>query len=306
MKKKTKILNIAAGTCMAAGLLLLGAGWTLGGCPSFSIGSDGLTTPSDYKPVVQNKTKVDPYNKIKISIFNADIYTEPSDDENYYIEYKLFNIHKNPLFTVKDQTLTVKDNRQNVINFLVMPGFSNPESYIKVYIPESSEFENIAVSTDDGNIEFNVSCKTNALEVSNSYGNTSVTGMEGSSLMLNASDGNVSLKDCTFEEAAIENSYGNIYGSNIAGNSLAFDLSDGDLQLKKADFKDISGDNAYGNINLNMTDSSDKYDLVLSSENGSVTVNNSSHGSEFTDRNGRPDIIKISSSDGNIKITTGQ
>ena len=331
---------------MAAGLLLLGAGWVLGGSPTFSIGPDGLKTPSDYEPVIQKKTKIDSYDKIIMNVSDADILIVPSEDENYYIEYTLYNNHKKPMYSVKDKTLTLKDSLHNRINFLVM-GFTVQNSYVKLYMPEAPEFKKVSVSTDDGNIKWNVPCDTGAFEISNSYGNTFVTGVKGSSLKLDASDGNVDLSDCIFKDADIGNSYGNvdlkdiavngekglnvsmsdgnlkmtrlnaahlnlinsygnIQGSDIVGNFLAFDLSDGELRLKKADIKEIHGENEYGNINLNMTDSDDLYDFALHSEYGNIRVNNSSHDTEYSDQNDRPNKIEVSSTDGNIKITTAK
>ena len=85
-------------TCLVvAGAGFLGVGYALGGSPSFAIGPEGIVNGTTSVNHSLEKTRIDAFENVKLTVNFGDITIVPSD--GYYLEYSLTGDEKGPAYS---------------------------------------------------------------------------------------------------------------------------------------------------------------------------------------------------------------
>ncbi|MBU9727533.1 DUF4097 family beta strand repeat-containing protein [Diplocloster modestus] len=295
MKKFSKIIVTVATCLVAAGAVFLGVGYALGGSPSFAIGPKGIINGTTSVNHTLEKTRIDAFENVKMTVNYGDITIVPSD--GYYLEYSLTGDEKGPAYRVDNKTLTFQEIQEKagpVYSFFYSGPIGNVydpkgNDYLKLYVPKDVYLKNVEIIGSDGEFVWDGSVKTDWLSVDISYGDMKVSDVQGKQVELNSSDGKIEVNNCTAETLNIYNAYGNTSISQADVQNLTAEISDGKLTMEqiKADNTDIR--NSYGAIKGNNLsgniwtvyqsdgdcrfDEADIQDLKVESSYGDVELN---------------------------------
>lgn len=295
MKKFSKTILMIATCLVVAGAGFLGVGYALGGSPSFAIGPEGIVNGTTSVNHSLEKTRIDAFENVKLTVNFGDITIVPSD--GYYLEYSLTGDEKGPAYSVDNKTLTfrkIQENAGAVYSFFYSGPVGNVydpkgNDYLKLYVPEDVYLENVQIVGSDGEFVWDGSVKTDWLSVDISYGDMKVSDVQGKQIELNSSDGKIEVSNCAAETLKVYNAYGNTILKQVDVQDLTVELSDGKLEMEqiKAENNDIrnyygsiKGDVLSGNIwNVYQSDGNCRFDeadiqdLKVESSYGDVELN---------------------------------
>ncbi|WP_343250620.1 DUF4097 family beta strand repeat-containing protein [Diplocloster hominis] len=254
MKKFSKIILIVATCLVVVGGGFLGVGYVLGGSPSFAIGPNGIINGTTSVNHTLEKTRIDAFENVKLTVNYGDIQVVPSD--GYYLEYSLTGDEKGPAYKVENGTLTFREIQEKagpVYSFFSYGPIGNVydpkgNDYLKLYVPKDVYLKNVEIVGSDGEFVWDGSVKTDWLSADISYGDMKVSDVQGKQVELNSADGKIEVTNCTAETLNIYNAYGDTSISQVDVQNLTAEISDGKLSMEqiKADNTDIN--NSYGRI----------------------------------------------------------
>lgn len=138
---------------------VLVAGFVFAGCSSQKLFHKSVVYSLD-------KTEVDSFTSMDLDIVVAKIDIIPTADE-FAIEYSVMN--QNIEYSVKNNVLEVKAEQIDEVNEV-------KESYVKIYIPEDYEFEDIECSCEVGSIYLNDLTADN-ISIDSTVGNVELQGV---------------------------------------------------------------------------------------------------------------------------------
>lgn len=256
MSKSKKLIVIAL-ACMAAGLVIGGIGFILGGRPGFYVNASGIhpasgTAKEDYESL--EKTKVDPFTSIDLELNNATVKLIPSD--GYYVEYRLLKIGSGEQsYKVSNDTFTFKENvgRSNVtfLNFFSGPVFfGNSENcYFNLYVPEDIYFDIVNIFNASGDVSL-CDIRAGELTLDLSFGNLQLQKAVADNMDLTLNSGNLDAASIEAKELDIEDFFGNITSGSIKAKVADISLSSGDLDVVNMDCDTLTVEDSFGNISF--------------------------------------------------------
>lgn len=257
MKKFNRNLLITAGVMVLAGAVLFGAGFAFGGRSGFYINKTGIHSANSGREIytyTQEKTKIDSFHKMKVSVSYGDILVEPSD--GYYLEYQLSGNKREPVWEVQNDTLTFKDadiySWNESLYFFAMGGIgvqtTTPKSYLKLYLPADVYYDMVDLHLSDGDISWEKGLSADTVTIQDSYGDITLKGIQAKNLQVTSSDGIISLTDCSGDEVSVNDSYGDVNITGLQAKNLQLELADGDLNLKQIRAEQADMKNSYGQV----------------------------------------------------------
>lgn len=224
---------------------------------------------------------------------NVDVAFIPSADESGYVEFK-GNLEQETFDLLEQASLangTLKLDFQNkrVIRFLHMQ-FSRNERQLTVALPRDQilEFVQVKMSSANGSFDHIQAAK---VDIETSSGIITVSDLTANQLQLETSSGNINAKDIQAVTKATSKS-GNITITNLVGTGKVESHSGNIVVVQQsADALDI--ESSSGNVTITASSEfSGFYDLQSSS--GNIKSPES--------KRQTPDVIKVRTSSGNIKI----
>ena len=206
MKNWVKAWLVAGVGCCVCGAVLTGIGAVSGGSKYVKAADlnrmDGSAKKSDHE-VVMEKTKLDDFDSVDISMTDMNLQVVRSDDDSCYISYQASNQTKNPIsYRVNDGKLSIRENDNNgKFYYHVDIGFlsgllgggqvTTDENVVTLYIPEDQELKTADIKTDTGNVMLN-ECKIE----------------DGS---VQSDSGDLYFKNCDFDNLKIDSDMGDIH-----------------------------------------------------------------------------------------------
>ncbi len=257
MKTSTRKL-ILLSSCMAfAGVVLLGAGMLLGGRPGIVWNKNGISSPhSQSKTCTLEKTRIDPFSDIDIQIGSyADIQILPSDNDQFYLEYKLDGDDGDPSYEVRKGSfhLIHTGNPSRVgVNFFYFGSFTLDEdirTYVKLYIPEDADMGNLKVHNDSGDFSVD-SLAFGDTELDVSYGDVKLKNMNFQDLEVNMESGDFQAEDMTAQDLLLKNEYGDITMDKSKVQKAEIKLDSGDMKADGLTSVSLAVESEYGSITL--------------------------------------------------------
>lgn len=166
MKRWVKAWLAAGIGCCVCGAVLLGIGAASGGSKYVKEADlnrlEGSAKRSDNEAVLE-KTKLDDFDSVDISMSDMNLQVVSSDDQFCYIAYQASDQKKEPIsYQVRDDKLTIQENSNDGKSYYhVDIGFlsgllgGNPlttdENVVTLYVPEGQKWKMANIKSDMGN-----------------------------------------------------------------------------------------------------------------------------------------------------------
>lgn len=170
MKRWVKAWMAAGVGCCVCGAVLLGIGAASGGSKYVKEADlnrlEGSAKRSDNEAVLE-KTKLDDFDSVDISMSNMNLQVVSSDDQSCYIAYQASDQKKEPIsYQVRDGKLTIQENSNDGKSYYhVDIGFlsglfggnllTTDENVVTLYVPEGQKWKTANIKSDLGNVLLN-------------------------------------------------------------------------------------------------------------------------------------------------------
>lgn len=260
MTRFVKYLMIGAGACMISGIGLSAAGWAMGGEPGYWVRKDGFYTSQDIRKeragriCVLEKTPLESFDNMDIQVAYNNIIIKPSEDDRYYMEYRLRIQKKDPEYSVKDGVLTVtcemdpeSYSSSGIAGFFVIEtGWSQEPGEVTVYVPKNTPMDQVTLYNKDGQVTYD-GPEAKTLNITSKYGGIDLKNPVAETASLNLSDGNLKCSGGAFTGMTVVNKYGNIDLSRITASSINIQASDGNIAMENITAGSLTAENKYGN-----------------------------------------------------------
>ena len=170
MKRWVKAWLATGIGCCVCGAVLLGIGTASGGSKYVKEADlnrlEGSAKRSDNEAVLE-KTKLDAFDSVDISMSDMNLQVVSSDDQFCYISYQASDQKKEPIsYQVRDGKLTIQENSNDGKSYYhVDIGFlsglfggnllTTDENVVTLYVPEGQKWKMVNIKSDMGNVLLN-------------------------------------------------------------------------------------------------------------------------------------------------------
>ncbi|MBS5543517.1 MAG: DUF4097 family beta strand repeat protein [Ruminococcus sp.] len=297
MNKIAKTVLMTGTALCAAGVVLSTAGYFAGG-KDFTYTSDhmyvsGGNSSSRKNLTVMKKEQIDDFTKLNVDFEDFDLDIRTSDDDHYYMEYKLEkNGRKNPLtWKDKDGELTLEESAGGSGSYYItydlgifsthadLTEKKDALNTVVLYIPEKAQLSEAELQLSDGDLNVKeLQCTDN--------------------MQLKSGNGDVTIKK-----------------AELADGQIA--LSDGDIQIDNSSFNgDMKINSSCGDVSVEMKNgSAEKTNIYLKATDGDVDTEGLSRGktdneedtSVYENKAGASaPTLNVECSDGDITLTESE
>ena len=268
MKSWVKAWLAAGVGCCVCGAALTGIGAASGGGKYVKAADlnkmDGAAKKGDNE-VLLEKTKLDDFDSVDISMTNMNLQVVRSDDDFCYISYQAAGQTKDLVsYQVKDGKLTIREHGNNGFYYHVDIGFlsglfgggqvTTDENVVTLYIPEDQEWKTADMKTDTGNILLN-ECKTENGTVQ-------------------SDSGDLYFKNCDFDNLKIDSDMGDIHfvgDEDVMGAwNVKIDTDMGDIKVDDVLEGKVKEDD--DDYNQSYTQQGKGGNLVIQTESGDISL----------------------------------
>ena len=294
MNKIAKTALMTGTALCVAGVVLSTAGYFAGG-KDFTYASDhvyvsGGNSSAHKNLAVMKKEQIDDFTKLNVDFEDLDLDIRTSDDDHYYMEYKLEkNGKKAPLtWEDKDGELTLKESEGGTGGYFITYDLGVFRTHIEqtqkedavntviLYVPEKAQLLDAEIQLSDGDMDVKeLQCTDN--------------------MQLKAENGDVSIKK-----------------ADLADGQIALD--DGELQMGNSSFNgDMEITNSNGDVSIQMKNGNvDKTNIYLKTTDGDVDTRDLSRGKSSNEEDlsvyenkvgASAPTLNVNSSDGDITLT---
>jgi len=297
MNKIAKTVLMTGTALCVAGVVLSTAGYFAGG-KDFTYTSDhmyvsGGNSSSRKNLTVMKKEQIDDFMKLNVDFEDFDLDIRTSDDDHYYMEYKLEkNGRKNPLtWKDKDGELTLEESAGGSGSYYItydlgifsthadLTEKKDALNTVVLYIPEKAQLSEAELQLSDGDLNVKeLQCTDN--------------------MQLKSGNGDVTIKK-----------------AELADGQIA--LSDGDIQIDNSSFNgDMKINSSCGDVSVEMKNgSAEKTNIYLKATDGDVDTEGLSRGktdneedtSVYENKAGASaPTLNVECSDGDITLTESE
>ena len=305
-------MNKIAKTALMTGVALCVAGVVLSGAGYFAGGKD-FTYTSDHMYVsggnssphknlaVMKKEQIDDFTKLNVDFENFDLDIRTSDDDHYYMEYKLEkNGRKNPLtWKDKDGELTLEESAGGSGSYYItydlgifsthadLTEKKDALNTVILYIPEKAQLSEAELQLSDGDLTVDkLFCKE--ADVKLSGGDLILTEGEIGDFTAKLGDGDFIADKFKADQMELKNSNGIVKADSAELGAADIELEDGDLNMKELRCTDsFSLKSGNGDVVLKKAVLKDG---EISLGDGELVMNNSSFGGDMDIKNSCGDV----------------
>ena len=205
MKRWAKAWLAAGVGCCVCGAVLTGIGVASGGSNYVKSANlnimDGSAKKSDNEMGLE-KTKLDDFDSVDISMTDMNLQVVSSDDPYCYISYQASDQKKEPIsYQVKDGKLRIQENNNNgktyyhvdigfLSGLLGEGALTTDENVVTLYVPEGQKWKLADIKSDMSNILLN--------------------GCEIESGTVQTDSGDVFIKNCDFDNLKVKTDMGDL------------------------------------------------------------------------------------------------
>ena len=251
MNKIAKTVLMTGTALCAAGVVLSTAGYFAGG-KDFTYTSDhmyvsGGNSSSRKNLTVMKKEQIDDFTKLNVDFEDFDLDIRTSDDDHYYMEYKLEkNGRKNPLtWKDKDGELTLEEPAGGSGSYYITYDLGIFSTHADLtgngdVTIKKAELADGQIALSDGDIQIDNSSFNGDMKINSSCGDVSVEMKNGSAektnIYLKTADGDVDTEGLS--RGKTDNEEDTSVYENKAGASaptLNVECSDGDITLTESE-----------------------------------------------------------------------
>ncbi|MEK4670249.1 DUF4097 family beta strand repeat-containing protein [Niallia sp. FSL R7-0271] len=319
MKQPVRRITIIASGLIVLGILLAAIGFFSGAKLSIIKTETGLKAvgPEDRK---HEEWVLNEFKNLEVDLADADIEIIPSN------EYKL-EIHRMEgseiTHQIKNNTLIINDKTAfPAITFSMNFSGAIQQTKIKVYIPESTEFDDVYIVSKFGDTNINgvttnnfkiasndsdvviKNVKSNKLAIENKFGDITASNVEAAQLAIQINDGDAELSkiDIT-ENASVINQFGDTNLSDFTSHDIKLESKDGDINIKGKLLGQSIIDSKFGDINLALANKESELSYDIDNDFGDITINGTEIVSKASKSVNGEDTLTVQSNDGDVEIT---
>lgn len=141
-----------------------------------------------------------------------------------------------------------------------------------------------------------------AVEVQTALGNVYTEKIIASKCELQSNMGNCSAQDCSFDEADLNTNLGEVFVKNTSLGEAKANSDMGTIKVEASTFDSLDVTASMGDIKVDSAQKLDEYDMELTTEMGSVRVNNRDEGTKYH-QSGDAGELELDTSMGSIRLT---
>lgn len=255
MKTNTKRILAVSAVTAGAGLVLLGIGMGLGGRPGVIFSSSGIhSSYQQRKPYFQEKMSLDTFSDLNINIkTEAEVQILPSDDDNFYIEYRLDGEYEKPVCKVENDTLTfsqaVSGEHMLGIFGLSFREYESANPYVTLYVPKDSLLKQSDIYSDYGTIEAS-GVKFQTISVTADSGDIILNNISAENMKCTTDNGTITSDAVKVDDLSVLSDYGSAELRESVLGSAKFQMEDGDILLDTIKADSLKVTSEYGNVSL--------------------------------------------------------
>ena len=247
MKRWVKAWLAAGVGCCVCGAVLLGVGAASGGNKYVKAADlnrlEGSAKKSDNEAILE-KTKLDDFDSVDISMSDMNLQVVSSDDQSCYISYQASDQKKEPIsYQVRDGKLIIQENSNDGKSYYhVDIGFlselfggnllTTDENVVTLYVPEGQKWKMANIKSDLGNVLLN-GCKIKKGNVQTDSGDIFFKNCDFDDLKVNTDMGNLCFigKESVMRtwNVQIDTDMGNINADDALSGKVVEDEDDGDI-----------------------------------------------------------------------------
>lgn len=305
MNKIAKTALMTGTALCVAGVVLSTAGYFAGG-KDFTYASDhvyvsGGNSSAHKNLAVMKKEQIDDFTKLNVDFENFDLDIRTSDDDHYYMEYKLEkNGRKNPLtWKDKDGELTLEESAGGSGSYYItydlgifsthadLTEKKDALNTVILYIPEKAQLSEAEIQLSDGDLTVDkLFCKE--ADVKLSSGDLILTEGEIGDFTAKLGDGDFIADKFKADQMELKNSNGIVKADSAELGAADIELEDGDLNMKELRCTDsFSLKSGNGDVVLKKAVLKDG---EISLGDGELVMNNSSFGGDMDIKNSCGDV----------------
>lgn len=297
---KSKTILKASIIAIIIGCVFTGVGYTINGGVSFEqINKKEHTRTKNIKMVNESK-ELETFKNIDMQVEINNIEIIPSD--KYKIELRYGQDYGKIDYKIEKNTLIItQENRKR--NFGYDLDFNeNNKFYIKIYIPQNTEFDKIDIVSNVANIKLE-ELYINKLNLSCDVGNTEINKCKINESNLSTDTGNMELQGI---EASKVEAYGNlgnitIHDSNVS-DSLKADNDLGNIEVSGKIYGEIYIGADLGSIELYIDEEKSKYNYSVNCDLGGVEIDGKRQSKDLEVDNNSKNNINLDCNSGNIEL----
>lgn len=274
------------------------------------------------------KEQIDDFTKLNVDFENLDLDIRTSDDDHYYMEYKLEkNGKKAPLtWEDKDGELTLKESEGGTGGYFITYDLGVFRTHIEqtqkedavntviLYVPEKAQLLDAEIQLSDGDLTADqLLCEKMTAKLSD--GDLMLDKGVFEKFEAKLGDGDMDVKElqCTDNmQLKSENGDVSIKKADLADGQIALD--DGELQMGNSSFNgDMEITNSNGDVSIQMKNGNvDKTNIYLKTTDGDVDTRDLSRGKSSNEEDlsvyenkvgASAPTLNVNSSDGDITLT---
>ena len=327
MNKIAKTALMTGAALCVAGVVLSTAGYFAGG-KDFTYASDhvyvsGGNSSAHKNLAVMKKEQIDDFTKLNVDFENLDLDIRTSDDDYYYMEYKL----EAPLtWEDKDGELTLKESEGGTGGYFITYDLGVFRTHIEqtrkedavntviLYVPEKAQLLDTEIQLSDGDLTADqLLCEKMTAKLSD--GDLMLDKGVFEKFEAKLGDGDMDVKElqCTDNmQLKSENGDVSIKKADLTDGQIALD--DGELQMGNSSFNgDMEITNSNGDVSIQMKNGNvDKTNIYLKTTDGDVDTRDLSRGKSSNEEDlsvyenkvgASAPTLNVNSSDGDITLT---
>ena len=332
MNKIAKTALMTGTALCVAGVVLSTAGYFAGG-KDFTYASDhvyvsGGNSSAHKNLAVMKKEQIDDFTKLNVDFEDLDLDIRTSDDDHYYMEYKLEkNGKKDPLtWEDKDGELTLKESEGGTGGYFITYDLGVFRTHIEqtqkedavntviLYVPEKAQLLEAEIQLSDGDFTADqLLCEKMTAQLSD--GDLMLDKGVFEKFEAKLGDGDLDVKElqCT-DNMQLKSESGDVSIKRADLTDGQISLDDGELQMGNSSFNgDMEITSSNGDVSIQMKKSSvDKTNIYLKTTDGDVDTGDLSRGKSSNEEDfsvyenqvgTSAPTLSVKCSDGDIMLT---
>lgn len=187
--------------------------------------------------------KASSVNSLSFNLRWENLEIEPADTNEITVDIHCNNRRYAPTVKLSSGSLIIESVPLKRVIFM-----SNNNCTVIVKMPQNMTFEKIKLHTSSGNIKSSVKITSNESLIEASSGNIQIKDLNSKTAKVQASSGNISLNNFTVTDLISQASSGRITLNNIISQSLQSQTSSGAIKLQDISAKTFESHASSGNI----------------------------------------------------------
>lgn len=217
--------------------------------------------------------ELEAFDKIDVDAELMDVTI--TDGERFYLNCEHTN-GLEPVYEVKNGTLSIRQQPYHSW------GIHDSHCTLTLTIPAGTAMDTIDVQT--------------------ALGNARMEGITASNCELHSNLGNCTAEDCSFGESDLNTNMGEVFVKSTTMGDAKANSDMGAIEVEASSFDSLDAAASMGDIRVDSAQRLDEYDMELTTDMGSVKINNHDEGTKYH-QSGDDGKLELETSMGSIYLT---